>query len=547
MIELPQGYYLTNFLELVDYVYEQYNDLLNKQETEFYLNFKSLTKEAQFLYVRMLTRKGLVFRESKLNYQEIKDIQSASKTLSKASLVELNPPLAAESLIPVFSKPEWISILKQLELDKETIVSIKKLSRGALDEMLIELDKEFDLYTLIDEPIILLSQFEAFETFKLLFFGNLNQDLTDFVLRDLGLYRFESYQIDRNSRLFSSREQIENYLNYYQVLEGLDEALQGDCKAIINFHQLLPQVEATDNTLMRRVQRVNISLARQLERLASLDQALSIYRENSLEPSRERQARILLKQNKVDRSLEICQQIINAPRSESELIFAQEFGFRAAKKHKIKWPQPDGYKPPQETISIPQTEDNVEISARQYFSQYGECFYIENGLFLSVFGLHYWPLFFAPIKGAFTNPFQFRPHDLYEDDFLKKRQDIYQKLSLTVDNMQDNIENYLNRISEKQGTSTPFVFWELLTKDLLEFAFEHIPGTHWKQIFDRIFLDIKANRSGFPDLILFPAEGGYELIEIKGPGDKLQKNQLRWMKYFAKHDIPHKVVNVEWQ
>ena len=36
--------------------------------------------------------------------------------------------------------------------------------------------------------------------------------------------------------------------------------------------------------------------------------------------------------------------------------------------------------------------------------------------------------------------------------------------------------------------------------------------------------DLRNNCSGFPDLILF-RDGQYELVEVKGPGDRLQINQ----------------------
>jgi hypothetical protein len=43
---------------------------------------------------------------------------------------------------------------------------------------------------------------------------------------------------------------------------------------------------------------------------------------------------------------------------------------------------------------------------------------------------------------------------------------------------------------------------------------------------------VKDNRTGFPDLIQFwPAERRYDMIEVKGPGDRLQDNQLRWIDY----------------
>ena len=40
--------------------------------------------------------------------------------------------------------------------------------------------------------------------------------------------------------------------------------------------------------------------------------------------------------------------------------------------------------------------------------------------------------------------------------------------------------------------------------------------------------------------------GGDVLLEVKGPGDQLQKNQKRWMRYFDKLSIPYRVVNVMW-
>ena len=50
-----------------------------------------------------------------------------------------------------------------------------------------------------------------------------------------------------------------------------------------------------------------------------------------------------------------------------------------------------------------------------------------------------------------------------------------------------------------------------------------------------------------PDLIRFwPAERRYELIEVKGPGDRLQDNQIRWLAYCVQHGMPVRVVDVRW-
>jgi len=45
---------------------------------------------------------------------------------------------------------------------------------------------------------------------------------------------------------------------------------------------------------------------------------------------------------------------------------------------------------------------------------------------------------------------------------------------------------------------------------------------------------------------LFPDCGSYQLLEVKGPGDRLQDNQKRWIRAFERFGIPYRVVNVAW-
>ncbi|HEV7816749.1 MAG TPA: VRR-NUC domain-containing protein, partial [Janthinobacterium sp.] len=92
-----------------------------------------------------------------------------------------------------------------------------------------------------------------------------------------------------------------------------------------------------------------------------------------------------------------------------------------------------------------------------------------------------------------------------------------------------------------------FVAWDILDQDLIGLALECIPPLHLKKWFERILLDIKSNRSGFPDLIQFwPAEKRYDMIEVKGPGDRLQDNQKRWIDYCARHGMPVSVCYLQW-
>ncbi|HAB09157.1 MAG TPA: hypothetical protein DCE38_11965, partial [Alcanivorax sp.] len=51
-----------------------------------------------------------------------------------------------------------------------------------------------------------------------------------------------------------------------------------------------------------------------------------------------------------------------------------------------------------------------------------------------------------------------------------------------------------------------------------------------------------------PDLIQFwPAQRRYRMVEVKGPGDRLQDNQRRWLDFFIARDLPVAVCQVTWQ
>ncbi|NQZ07165.1 MAG: VRR-NUC domain-containing protein, partial [Algicola sp.] len=511
VIELPEGYYRTNFIELIEHVFAVFEDLLSDGERVLYRQFQAASEPAQKLYVRMLTRKGCLFRLDKLVYDEIADNAAAAHELAQCGLVTVNPELGIDDLLGLYSKPQWLKILAEHEIETKKLKGLKRaefdVALGALGE-----------HVAIKEIIVQLVESERFNTFKLLFFGNLEQDLTEFVLRDLGLYRFENTTIDKSVRLFTSREQIEQYLAYYHLLEDLDVVLTQDAAAIVALHKKLPKASAHDKILNRRIQRVNLTLARQLERVDALEQALSIYNCCQLPPARERSARILVKQDKVEDALALCRMMMDEPLCDEESVIGSEFGYRTAKKHKLPWPEPDKYQPPTETIELVQSGQGVEVDVAQHLNKNGECHFVENALFCSVFALHYWDVIFAPVRGAFTHPFQIRPHDLYDNDFVSNRLVEFEKAQALVADINHNIPRYLDLWREKFGSATPFVHWDTLDEALLTKALTRIPAAHWQAIFARLWADIRANRSGFADLILFPdiegksggEDGGYE-------------------------------------
>ena len=39
----------------------------------------------------------------------------------------------------------------------------------------------------------------------------------------------------------------------------------------------------------------------------------------------------------------------------------------------------------------------------------------------------------------------------------------------------------------------------------------------------------------------------YGLVEVKGPGDRLQEHQKFWLDFYQRNNIPAQVIYVEWQ
>lgn len=172
--------------------------------------------------------------------------------------------------------------------------------------------------------------------------------------------------------------------------------------------------------------------------------------------------------------------------------------------------------------------------------------YVENGLINSLFGLLCWEAIFAAIPGAFFHPFHSAPADLHSADFRQRRAALFEAClgRLEDGSYRDAIRC---RYRDKFGLQSPFVYWELLGEELLEQALDCLPAAHLRAWFERLLEDIPGNRAGLPDLIQFwPAQRRYRMVEVKGPGDRLQDNQLRWLQFCCEREMPVAVCYVRW-
>src|SRR5690606_14390521 len=124
----------------------------------------------------------------------------------------------------------------------------------------------------LDDCLYSLQVGELCERLRLLFFGNLSQDWSEFVLADLGIYRYEPVAISPESRGFRCREDVEQYLYLreqrlrFEAGEPVEELLG----SLLDFASSNPYLQSRHAKLL-------FQLAQQLEKQDEAERALAVY------------------------------------------------------------------------------------------------------------------------------------------------------------------------------------------------------------------------------------------------------------------------------
>jgi len=535
-------YYLNNFMQVLDWLELRYADVLSVEEQSFIGDFKRLPRESKALLVRMVMRKGIHFRASKLHYDEIGDIDTAAGPLLELGWVDEHMPLSIDTLFEVLLKAEILQCFN-------TVIDQPKGKKTdwlpALREQFPQTQSFNDWCPSLEERLFSLTIMGLCDRLRLMFFGNLYQDWSEFVLADLGVYTYEKVEFCADSRGLRSRDDVDaclllhDYQQQFEAAEALDEVVERISGLVL------------DNPwLQRRRGKLLFQMAQHCERIADFSTALNLYRQCSYPGARARLIRVLERCGEFQLALELATRAEQAPESAAE----QQQMLRVLPRLRRKLGGPPIKRASPRSmqrldLQLPRGEPalSVEFHVQAHLSEEtAPVHYVENSLINSLFGLLCWPAIFAPLPGAFFNPFQRGPVDLLNEDFHGRRAALFQAC---LDELDDGRyrQTIRERYASKWGVQSPFVFWSVLSEELLEQALDCLPAEHLKHWFNRLLLDIKANRAGMPDLIQFwPQEKTYRMIEVKGPGDRLQDNQVRWLEFCHEHQMPIAVCYVQW-
>lgn len=574
--ELQPHYYRDNFARLLETVESQYGDLLAPGERAFPRRWRALGFAAQCLYVRLVSRVGPWFREAKLEYPEIGPSQPPLEELLAAGLATVAARLDLAEVDRLCTRAELIRQCALAPARKPELLQALE-ARGETPESLCAMVSALDGARVI-APLCV----ETVALFQLLFFGNRRQDMTEFVLSDLGVSRYYPYLLDRSQRRFASREAVEEYL----MFAGLSDTwrairetapVQGACLFLsrlrgprdpvvgarsasdsageagevkqlqIDLAALVLDTPAQFSTSQGRRDRLCNRIARQLEREDELELALRLYRQSDTHPARERAARVLERMGEEGDALALVESAGEAHWCEEERDAMGRIGDRLRRRlrgQRAARPR-DAFTV--FDLELPAGGQRVErIAAAHLSAHWREVHYVENALMNSLFGLAFWEQIFAPVPGAFANPFQSAPLDMFEPAFYRQRS---ARIEARLEELaQCDLQRELVRAwREYHPFQCRWTDWRRVDEALVARAAALVPGAQLLAIWRRQLFDPGENRRGFPDLIAFgAAPGEYCMIEVKSPGDRLQESQRRWLRFFAAADIPAAVAQVRW-
>jgi hypothetical protein len=547
-VQLEPRYYLHNFERLCAVVLSQYRDVLMDTELDFLERFATLDSAQQCLYLRLVSRVGPWFRLSALSYEEIGAIAPVARGLVAAGFACWADELAVEDLQQLFTRQELVDLFApRLAGNLQTCRKAELAEQIAALELLPAELWQLAGETMQDEFLTPLGG-EVLALLELLFFGNRRQGLTDFLLSDLGVANYYPYRIDSEQRFFASRAAVEEYLVCWQLADAHYQWRESrDLESLQLLAQELLSVPFEHPSSARRWQRLCNRIGRDLERVGELALALALYRRSEQHPARERSARVLEALEDWPAAIALCECIKADAWCEDEREAAarmlprlhRKAGLAASPRRRDEFAQ-------LQLVVSPVTGSVERDTAAALARDWQQVHYVENKLMCSLFGLAFWEEIFAAIPGAFHNPYQSVPMDMYEQGFSQRR---HNRVALRLQQLADAdlSAELVCAYNRYRGYQCRWLHWRTLDEDLVLAAGRIIPANHLLQIWQRILFDPGENRRGFPDLIALGEQPGeYQMIEVKGPGDALQESQKRWLRFFAANDIPACVAQVSW-
>ena len=483
----------------------RYQDVLPAVTHSVIERTQKLSQRSIRLLARLVTRRGEWLRTDRLDYAEVDSIPWALQELHNADLIRICDSIPSECLLRLLTVAELRDEFTDLPAGVRKPELIACLGAALPPTHLqVRLRRRFEWLHV--RCVTQINQCAR------LYFGASNQDLSAFVLRDLGMVRHPTYQIEKSAREFESAEEIDAYFALRDVREQFEMLEEAPEQARLILATIRKPVS---NRSVRRLRsRLALKLGRWHERRGENDEALRCFALSDAPPARERMARIHKRRNDGEALRATLDAIVNAPLCATEERFAQRFISR-----------PPRSRPPTDEYDLDAHPVSIERHAIAELNAAGaQAWHVENSLPLGLAGIIYWHAVFAPVRGAFTHPFQTRPNDLFWPDFAAERVDEIDEV--TSKNISNNL---VTNCFIYRNISNSLVSWRLFLPSFARLIAARMPNTALYRLARWTIHNLTDARTGFPDLFVVWPSGEIAFVEVKGPTDQLQPAQRLWL------------------
>jgi DNA polymerase III subunit epsilon len=539
IVTLPPKYYLAHFFEFLDFVDLHYHFVFEEEQINFIAAFRNLTEEAQCVYIRMVNRKGSLFDlKNFAKYEEIIDLNSALKELAEKGFIEILSGKYHFDLLNFLTKAKlrkWLlahNINTPVSLSRDELVEVGRTHLEKLDYLKLE----------GTQNIFVQGQTETMQYLLFLYFGKIQKNLTLYTLRDLGIRESQTLKNKFKSRFVSRDEAQAEYFFAKQLDQDFhtrtSEQLVDLLQEILCFKNLNGQTQYLKNELLFSFAEYSLEIHGDL--------ALTALAESQHPNARVKMARHLYKLDRKSECLSILEDMQSDPRSDEELLFAEDFSDRKFNKKKIGR-LTEVLQNSKEILVSDFYLKRPEIGVCEYYKSQGyQATFTENWFWTSLFGLLFWEELFDSENAAIHNPFERTPSNLVGPEFyLHNEIEIELKLNL-LKNEEAICEKILQTVTKNFGRLNDIFQWNTeLTETVLDFL-KNSQKQNVAHILRAMAKKFDTHHSGFPDLML-GKQGQIHFVEVKAEGDSLRANQLARMRLLKEAGFEVEVLRVRWE
>ena len=535
--ELPVGYHLAHFREMLDFVRRIYGGILDAERLDWLSRFDALDPNAQSLFVRIANRKGKVFRLAKLSYADVDDIDGRLRELREAGFVSSLREEDFEAALRVLSKDELLAALAEAHADEGVR---KSWTRGNVIIAVAE-RLTFGAVFRNADAFVVQRRRRDLRYLLYLYFGRIEESLTRFALRDLGVVRTHSFRDDFEAR-FSTQEEAADSFYYAERIAWLDGCGEADMLAMA---RTAPEWPVPHEAALPLRDTLLHALGRQMEKRGEVEAARALYDLGASPECGERAVRLAYAAGERDSVRERLETMIMAPASDGEALFAQDFLARkfGGKRTSIitDMLREAG------TLGLDESSRAApERGAAQVYQRRGwSAYHAENTPWRTLFGLLLWDIVYDGETAGLHNEFERFPASLKDGTFYAAHEAAVEERLALLDDPTAAMGVLMRVCITRHGTPNAIFRWREEMLERLRPLLELAPAGGLAVVLREMAKDWSNRKDGFPDLVLH-RDDALRLVEIKAEGDQIRRNQLAQLVLLRKAGFDVQVERVAW-